>query len=64
MDTPYPHVYVNILNLDGGQYRTQLLKCSEPEQPLGTMDPPVDEPFDPASKDGLSKNWISYLKKK
>jgi hypothetical protein len=61
VDTPIPNVYVNILTLDEGQHRTQLMRCAVPEYPLKDLKPPIEEKFDPSD---LSDNWKIYLRKK
>ena len=63
VDTPYPHVYVNILYLDEGQYMTQTLrprKDSAAAERAIPKAPLQQEPFHMEVKK-LSPKWREYL---
>ena len=71
MDTPLPHVYVNILYLDEGQEKTQFMmpnwtgiKIEE----FRATEPPLKDPFVPIDtekkKFDVSEKWRKYLKEK
>ena len=65
VDTPYPHVYVNILYLDEGQYMTQTLRpwSAAEQQSTSSLKAPLQEPFHMVVKK-LSPKWREYLRAK
>jgi hypothetical protein len=62
VDTPLPHVYVNILYLDENQLSTEILKKHEDTSFSKCLDPPMDEPLDTMSE--FTPKWREYLKEK